>query len=90
MEVSAVRVLRRLKDENSRLKKLLVECDLEVEVMKEIEAKKVVKPRAMVLFAIKRGLSQRRRPGCVRRQGQGCTTAPRKSAVIDIYRRHYG
>jgi putative transposase len=40
MEVSDVRELRRLKDENSRLKKLLAERDLEVEVMKEIQAKK--------------------------------------------------
>ncbi len=40
MEVSDVRELRRLKDENGRLKKLLAERDLEVEVMKEIQAKK--------------------------------------------------
>ena len=40
MEVSDVREMRRLKDENSRLKKLLAERDLEVEVMKEIQAKK--------------------------------------------------
>ena len=40
MEVSDVRELRRLKDENSRLKKLLAERDLEIEVMKEIQAKK--------------------------------------------------
>jgi putative transposase len=40
MEVSDVRELKRLKDENSRLKKLLAERDLEVEVMKEIQGKK--------------------------------------------------
>ena len=40
IEVSDVRELKRLKDENSRLKKLLAERDLEVEVMKEIQAKK--------------------------------------------------
>jgi hypothetical protein len=40
MEVSDVRELKRLKDENARLKKLLAERDLEVEVMKEIQAKK--------------------------------------------------
>lgn len=40
MEVSDVRELRRLKDENGRLKKLLAERDLEVEVMKEIQSKK--------------------------------------------------
>ena len=40
MTVSDVRELKRLKDENARLKKLLAERDLEVEVMKEIQAKK--------------------------------------------------
>ena len=40
MEVSDVREIKRLKDENARLKKLLAERDLEVEVMKEIQAKK--------------------------------------------------
>lgn len=40
MEVSDVRELKRLKEENARLKKLLAERDLEVEVMKEIQAKK--------------------------------------------------
>jgi putative transposase len=40
MEVSDVRELKRLKDENARLKKLLAERDLEVEVMKEIQGKK--------------------------------------------------
>jgi transposase-like protein len=40
MEVSDVRELKRLKDENARLKKILAERDLEVEVMKEIQAKK--------------------------------------------------
>jgi putative transposase len=40
MEVSDVRELKWLKDENGRLKKLLAERDLEAEVMKEIQAKK--------------------------------------------------
>ena len=40
MEVSDVRELKRLKDENTRLKKLVAERDLEAEVMKEIQAKK--------------------------------------------------
>ena len=40
MEISDVRELRRLRDENARLKKLVAERDLEVEVMKEIQAKK--------------------------------------------------
>jgi len=40
MEVSDVRELRRLRDENARLKKLVAERDLEVEVMKQIQAQK--------------------------------------------------
>jgi len=35
-----VRRLKRLEQENTRLKKLVVERDLEIEVMKEIAAKK--------------------------------------------------
>ncbi len=40
MEALDVRRLRQLETENGRLKKLLAERDLELEVMKEISAKK--------------------------------------------------
>ena len=40
MEVNDVKELKTLRDENTRLKKLLAERDLEVDVMKEIAAKK--------------------------------------------------
>ncbi len=40
MDVPDVRELRRLRQENARLKKVLAERDLEVEVMKELQAKK--------------------------------------------------
>jgi len=40
MEVNDVKELKSLRDENIRLKKLLAERDLEVDVMKEIAAKK--------------------------------------------------
>lgn len=40
MEVTGVRELRQLRQENARLKKVLAERDLEVEVMKELQAKK--------------------------------------------------
>lgn len=40
MEVDDVRELRHLRQENVRLKKVLAERDLEVEVMKELQAKK--------------------------------------------------
>ncbi len=40
MEVNDVKELKTLRVENTRLKKLLAERDLEVDVMKEIAAKK--------------------------------------------------
>ena len=40
MRVSDVKELKSLRDENARLKKLLAERDLEVEVMKEIQSRK--------------------------------------------------
>ena len=40
MELTEVKSLKQLEQENARLKKLLAERDLEVEVMKEIAAKK--------------------------------------------------
>jgi putative transposase len=40
MEVNDVRELRHLRQENARLKEVLAERDLEVEVMKELQAKK--------------------------------------------------
>lgn len=40
MAVDDVRELKNLSQENARLKKLLAERDLEIEVMKEITAKK--------------------------------------------------
>jgi len=40
LEVNDVRHLRSLEKENARLKKILAERDLEIEVMKEINAEK--------------------------------------------------
>ena len=40
MAVSDVKELKAMRDENRRLKKLLAERDLEIEVMKEIQQKK--------------------------------------------------
>lgn len=40
VDVKEARRLRELEKENARLKKILVERDLEIEVMKEIAAKK--------------------------------------------------
>ena len=40
LEAADVRRLKQLEQENARLKKLVAERDLEIEVMKEIAAKK--------------------------------------------------
>jgi transposase-like protein len=40
MEVSDVRDLKRLREENQRLKRMLADRDLELEVMREIQEKK--------------------------------------------------
>ena len=40
MDASQVQELKKVQSENARLKKLLAERDLEIEVMKEIAAKK--------------------------------------------------
>jgi putative transposase len=40
LEVNDVRHLKQLEQENARLKKLLAERDLEIEVMKEVSRKK--------------------------------------------------
>lgn len=40
MQVSDVKELKSARDENARLKKLLAERDLEIEIMKEIQQKK--------------------------------------------------
>lgn len=63
MTADDVKRLRQLEQENARLKKLLAERDLEIEVMKEISAKKMVSApvrRQQTAFAQQQGLSQRR------------------------------
>ena len=57
-----VKRLRNLAQENSQLKKILAELDLEIEVMKEITAKKVVSAQVLLAqarYAIERGVNQR-------------------------------
>ena len=57
-----MRRLRQLESENARLKKLVAERDLEIEVMKEVAAKLVSVParRRQVSYGRERGLSARR------------------------------
>ena len=45
LESADVKRLRQLEQENNRLKKLLAERDLDIEIMKEVNAKKCVSAR---------------------------------------------
>ncbi|MFM0053764.1 IS3 family transposase [Caballeronia grimmiae] len=63
MEASDVKRLKQLEQENARLKKMVAERDLELDVMREINGKKVVSAparRLQVAYARARGLSERR------------------------------
>jgi len=57
-----VRRLRHLEQENAKLKKLVAERDLEIDVMKEIAAKMVSAQarRSQVAYAQSRGVSVRK------------------------------
>jgi hypothetical protein len=62
MSADDVKRLRLLEQENTRLKKIIAERDLEIEVMQEIASKKMVGAsvrRLQVAYARRRGLSQR-------------------------------
>ena len=62
LQANDVGRLRQLETENARLKKLVAERDLEIEVMKEVAAKVVSVPacRPQVAYGRERGLSARR------------------------------
>ncbi|HYT66499.1 MAG TPA: IS3 family transposase [Vicinamibacterales bacterium] len=63
LEPSDVKRLRQLEQENGRLKKMVADRDLEIDVLKEINAKKMVGARVrrhQVAYAQGRGLSGRR------------------------------
>jgi putative transposase len=61
MPVNDVKQMRQLTQENGRLKKLLAERDLEIEVMKEINAVVSAPARRIAaLYAMSHGISQRR------------------------------
>lgn len=61
LEVADVRRLRELETENAPLKKMLVERDLDIDVMKDIAEKVVIVPARLreVAYAVTRGVSQR-------------------------------
>ncbi len=89
MEVSDVRELKRLRDENTRLKKLLAERDLEVAVMKEIQAKKWCAPaqgapwHCLLLNGV---LPKGEQAGFVRHRDRGFTIVQNENAVTGICR----
>ncbi|PYN72739.1 MAG: IS3 family transposase [Candidatus Rokuibacteriota bacterium] len=63
LEAADVKRLRQLEQENGRLKKMVADRDLEIDVLKEINAKKMVGARVrrqQVAYAEGRGLSRRR------------------------------
>ncbi|MFY1832064.1 IS3 family transposase [Myxococcus fulvus] len=63
MDANDTKRLKQLEAENARLKKLLAERDLDIEVLKEVQAKKLVSAtarRQQVAYARARGLSTRR------------------------------
>lgn len=63
INADGVKRLRQLEQGNNRLKRPLAEGDLGIEVMKEVAAKKMVGAparRRQVVFALRRGLSQRK------------------------------
>lgn len=97
MGTDDVKRLRTLEQENGRLKKILAERDLEIEVMKEITAKKwwacrLDWPKLANLFAIERGVSQRRACALLQVSWSGLTYTckmPNKDAPIVQAMRHY-
>jgi hypothetical protein len=63
MEPNQVAELKRMLQENARLKRMVAERNLEIEVMKEIASKKMVgvsQRIPAVRYATSRGVSQRR------------------------------
>jgi putative transposase len=65
LQASDVRRLKQLEIENARLKKLVAERDLEIEVMKEVAAKKMVSVparRRQVAYSRERGSGVRDGP----------------------------
>ena len=64
LEVSDVKKLRQLEDENRRLKQRVAEQALDIQALKAITAKKLVRPKAnrtaATLLVVRVGLSQRR------------------------------
>ncbi|MCP4244638.1 MAG: IS3 family transposase [bacterium] len=93
LEAVDVKRLRRLEQENAKLKKLVAERDLEIDAMKEVGSKKMVSAsvrRQQVAFVRKRGISLRR--ACALLQvsrstiGYESTLAKRDAPVIDAMR----
>jgi putative transposase len=95
MGTDDVKRLLNLEQENCRQNKILAERDLEIEVMKEITAKKVVSMQSRLnqtRYAIERGISQRQAFALLQVARSGLTYTckmPIKDATIFQVMRHY-
>lgn len=89
MSSDELRRLSQLEQENIWLKKILAERDLEIEVMKEINARKMVgaPARLQVSYARCRGLSSRRTCQLMRVARSTlayCSVMPEKDAPVSL------
>ncbi|CAB5724845.1 Uncharacterised protein [Pseudomonas aeruginosa] len=78
MSVSDAKRLKELESENARLKKMLAESMLEIEVTREALREKVVSAlsrRELVRHMTARGLSERRALQVMRMSARGCASA---------------
>jgi len=78
MSVSDAKRLNELESENARLKKMLAESMLEIEVTREALREKVVSAlsrRELVRHMTARGLSERRALQVMRMSARGCASA---------------
>jgi putative transposase len=97
MSADDVKRLRLLEQENTRLKKILAERDLEIEVMKEIAAKKwaareslnlaLIEPGKPWQNGLKESFNGKFRDECLSMEWFRCRTEAR--VVIEEWRRHY-
>lgn len=90
MEISEVREHRQLQQENARLKRLLAERDLEIDVTEASAGKKVVSVaarREVVAFIKTRNISERRGCQLVSLNRKSCRYRKRRRTDSDIIKR---
>ncbi|HEX5755385.1 MAG TPA: IS3 family transposase [Arenimonas sp.] len=87
MSVSEAKRLRELETENARLKKLLAESMLEIEVTREVLRKKLVSAparREQVRYMMSRGLSERRALAAVQMSASALRYEPRPDRNVEL------